>query len=434
MPSPRGTNLESGRGKQMSEVTADLGTYSSPDVQRCPFPFLKQLREEAPVYKDPITGLFIVSRFDDIAHVNLRTEIFSSRTPMMINKVSSVSEEVRRRYKERGWPEEHVLAFTDPPEHTWHRALVDKIFTPSYVRKLEPYIQDLTDQLIDAFIESGKADLNTELAVPLPMYIIADQLGVDRKDFPSFKIWSSAWVERNDPLCAPERELELTDHMIDMQVYLAERVERYRKEPADNLLSMLVHVESDGKRLQMGELLMIVQLFLVAGNETTTTGIINTLFMMLKQPDLMARVLDNPDLVPTVIEEMLRAHPPVPHQYRFTTRDTELGGVHIPAGSVVQVSYLSGNYDSAQWDNPDAIDIDRKGVRNHLAFGRGIHFCVGNQLARGEMRIAIRTILDRLKDLRFSDESPEPNFIPHFQIHALDHLKVKFTPGKRVGE
>ncbi|API58713.1 hypothetical protein BSL82_04795 [Tardibacter chloracetimidivorans] len=416
----------------MSEVAVDLGTYSSPEVQSCPFPFLKKLREEAPVYRDPATGLYIITKFQDIAYVNQNTEIFSNRTPMIINKQSSVSDEVRRRYKERGWPEEHVLAFTDPPEHSWHRALVDKIFTPGYVRQLEPYIQDITDRLIDSFIEAGHADISVDLAVPLPMYIIADQLGVDREDFPSFKIWSSAWVERNDPHCPPDRELELTDHMIDMQNYLAERAERYRKEPQDNLLSKLVHVEVDGKRLEMGQLLMIVQLILVAGNETTTTGIGNTMFMLLQKPELLARVRENPDLIPNVIEEMLRSHCPVPHQYRMTTRDAEVGGVTIPANSIVQVSYMSGNYDAEQWDNPDEFDIDRKGARNHLAFGRGIHFCVGSLLARGEMRIAVRTMLERLKDLRFSDEFPEPQFIPHFQIHTLDHLQVKFTPGKPI--
>ena len=416
----------------MVQENTALGSYSSPEVQACPFPFLKSLREEAPVYRDPSTGLYIVSRFQDIAYVNQHTEIFSSRTPIQLNKESSVSAEVQRRYRERGWPEEYVLAFADPPEHRWHRALVDKVFTPRYVRELEPYIQDITDRLIDSFIESGEADINADLAVPLPMYIIADQLGVDRADFPRFKIWSSAWVERNDPLCPPERELELTDHMIEMQNYLADRAERYRKDPADNLLSKLVHVEEDGKRLSMGQLLMMVQLFLVAGNETTTTGICNTVYLLLKQPELMRRVRGDLDLVPNVIEEMLRAHCPVPHQYRFTTQDTILSGIEIPAKSIVQVSYMSGNYDAEQWDNPETFDIDRKGVRNHLAFGRGIHFCVGNLLARGEMRIAVRTILQRLSELRFSSDHAEPSFIPHFQIHSLDHLHVAFTPAARV--
>lgn len=412
-------------------VAEGLGSYASPEVQRCPFGFLKTLREDAPVYRDPGTGMYIVSRYADINYVNSNPEIFSSRTPIMINRQTSVSEEVKRRYLERGYPEEHVLAFADPPEHTLHRALVDKVFSPSYVKRLEPYVLEVIDGLIDSFVEIGTSDLASGFAVHLPMYVIADQLGVAREDYERFKIWSTAWIDRNDPNCPPDRELELTDRLIDMQVYLAERARVYEGEPAGNLLSRLVHAEVDGRRLTMGEMLMIAQLILVAGNETTTTGITTAMYMLIQDPDLMARVRADHTRIPLLIEEMLRVHAPVPHQYRFTTRDHELQGVRIPAGSIVQVSYLAGNYDAAQWDRPDEIDIERTGVRNHLAFGRGIHFCVGNQLARMEMRLAVSRLLERLPDLRLSPSLPAPRFMEHFQIHGLDSLNVAFTPGPR---
>lgn len=410
----------------------NIGTYASPEIQRCPFAFLSRLREEAPVYRDPGTGMFIVTRFDDIAYVNSKPKIFSSKTPIMINRKTSVSDEVERRYAERGYPEEYVLAFADPPEHTLHRALVDKVFTLSYVRHLEPYVLQIVDDLIDGFIETGRTDLSSGFAVHLPMYVISDQLGVDRTDYEKFKVWSSAWVERNDPNCPPQRELELTDRMIDMQLYLAERAKRYETNPADNLLSRLVHAEVEGARLNMAQLLMITQLLLVAGNETTTTGLTTTMYMLLKDRALLERALAEPEAIALVIEEMLRAHAPVPHQYRFTTQDIELGGVMIPKDTVVQVSYLAGNYDESHWDRPNCIDIDRKGNRNHLAFGRGIHFCIGNQLARMEMRVAVSRLLERLADLRLSQSHPEPQFIAHFQIHALDHLQVAFTPGPKI--
>lgn len=416
----------------MATVEAGLGSYSDPEVQRCPFPFLTRLLEEAPVYRDPGTGMFIVSRYDDINYVNSHPEIFSSRTPIMINRETSVSEEVRRRYAERGWPEEHVLAFADPPEHGLHRALVDKVFTPSYVKKLEPVALAIVDGLIDGFIEAGETDLSSGFAVHLPMYIISDQLGVAREDYEQFKLWSTAWVDRNDPNCPPDRELMLTDRMIDMQNYLAARAREYEADPQDNMLSRLVHAEVEGERLTMGQLLMVAQLILVAGNETTTTGITTATYMILRDQALRDRVLADPSLIPVVVEEMLRAHAPVPHQYRFTTQDTELAGVAILAGTVVQVSYLAGNYDTAKWECPERINIDRKGVRNHLAFGRGIHFCVGNQLARMEMRVAITRLLERLEDLRLSDQHPEPRFMEHFQIHALESLHVSFTPGSQL--
>ena len=410
----------------------NMGSYSSPEVQSCPFPFLTRLLEEAPVYRDPGTGMYIVSRYADINYVNSNPQLFSSRTPIMINRQNSVTEEVARRYRERGWPEEHVLAFADPPEHTLHRALVDKVFTPSYVKKLEPYVLAMVDELIDGFIEAGEADIAAGFAVHLPMNVISDQLGVDRADYEKFKIWSTAWVDRNDPNCPPERELMLTDRMIDMQVYLAERARRYEAEPVDNLLSNLVHAEVEGARLSMGQLLMIAQLLLVAGNETTTTGITSAMYLLLKDKALLDRVRTDPTRVPALIEETLRSHSPVPHQYRVAVQDIAIEGVVIPAGSIVQVSYLAGNYDKAQWDCPEKFDIDRKGVRNHLAFGRGIHFCVGNQLARMEMRVAIARLLERLKGIRLSEKHPEPQFMPHFQIHAVGSLDVAFEPGGKL--
>ena len=415
-----------------TKTQTNIGTYSSPEVQSCPFPFLNRLLEEAPVYRDPGTGMYIVSRYADISYVNSNPQIFSSRTPIMINRKTSVSDEVARRYKEHGYPEEFVLAFADPPEHNLHRALVDKVFTVSYVKRLQPYVEKIVDDLIDGFIESGNADLGSGFAVHLPMYVISDQLGVDREDYEQFKVWSNAWVERNDPNCPPDRELELTDRMIDMQNYLAARARKYENEPQDNMLSRLVHAEVDGERLTMAQLLMIAQLVLVAGNETTTTGITTSMYMLLQDPVLMARVRADPKLIPALIEEMLRSHAPVPHQYRYTTQDTELAGVAIPKDTVVQISYLAGNYDRERWACPEKINIDRAGVRNHLAFGRGIHFCVGNQLARMEMRVAIQRLLERLQDMEFSKDHPEPKFMEHFQIHGLDSLNVSFTPSSII--
>jgi len=416
----------------MAPEDLDLGSYASPEVQKCPIPFVQTLLEQAPVYRDPGTGMYMVTRYDDIAHVNSHPETFSNRTTVVINRQTSVTDEVARRYRERGWPEEHALAFADPPQHTWHRALVDKVFSPSYVKRLEPYTLRIIDDLIDGFIEDGKSEIARGFAIHLPMYVLSDQLGVPREHYDRFRIWSVAWVARNDPHCPPELELEYTDLIIDMQNYLAARAKEYEVAPCDKLLSRLVNAEVDGARLGMGEMLMIAGTILTAGNETTTTGIGTALYLILRDPALKARVIANPALIPAVIEEMLRTHPPVPHLYRVATCETEIGGVTVPEGATIQVSYLGGNYDPAKWSCPAEFDIDRAGARNHLAFGRGIHFCVGNQLARMEMRMAIARLLERLPDLRLSERHPEPEFEANFQIHGLTDLHVEFTPGKRI--
>jgi cytochrome P450 len=407
----------------------NLGSLASPEVQRCPFPFLKRLLTEAPVYVDPLTGMYIVSRYDDIGFVSAHPELFSNKTSVVVARTASpVAGEVLRRYQERGFPEIHTLVTNDPPDHTVMRALVDKVFTPSYVREIEPYIESLIDELIDGIAPIGHANLLPEFAVKVPMFIIADQLGVDRADYDRFKIWSDVTVERNNPLLDPDRELAITDLLIDMQNYLYRCSEQYRNEPAQNLMSRLVHAVVDDRALTSPELIAIAHQLLVAGNETTTTGITTAMYLLLKNPELKARIEADESLIPNFVEEVLRSHAPIPHMWRIATQDTRIGAVEIPRGAVLMLSYLAANHDPAKWECPEEIEIGRQGVRNHLAFGRGIHFCIGNQLARGEMRIAIRRLLARLHHLRLSEDYSEPQFIPHFQIHALDHLQVKFDP------
>lgn len=408
-------------------VQDNLGSLASPDIQTCPFPFLDRLLAEAPVYKDPLTGMYVVTRYEDIGHISAHPELYSNKTTVVVGRHDSpVAEEVARRFADRGFPEMHTLVTNDPPGHTSYRALVEKAFTPSYVKSLEPYIEALVDELIDGMLPNGGANLLPEFAIKVPMYIIADQLGVDRADYDRFKLWSDVTVERNNPLLDPDRELEITDHLIDMQNYLHERAERYRAQPEDNLLSRLVHAEVDGETLSPPALIAIAHQLLVAGNETTTTGITTAMWLLLTKPDLRAAIEADPGRIPTFIEEVLRSHSPVPHMWRVATQPSRIGDVEIPEGGVLMLSYLAGNRDPAQWQCPADFDVGRKGVRNHLAFGRGIHFCIGNQLARGEMRIAIRRLLERLPNMRLSPDHPEPQFIPHFAIHALDHLHIVF--------
>jgi cytochrome P450 len=408
------------------------GSWASPDVQKCPFPFLTKLLEESPVYYDPGTGMYIVTRYEDIKFAAEHPDIFSNNAPIMVNKQCIAGEEMKRRFAARGFPELNILAFDDPPMHTMHRSLVDKVFTPTYVKSLEPYLENLTNDLIDGFVERGCADFHNQLSVRLPMSVIADQLGVDRADYEIFGVWSHAWNERHDPNLPPERDLELTDLIIDMQNYLHERAVRYADEPDNNLLSKLVHVEIDGRQLTMNELIIIAQLILVAGNETTTTGISTAIYLLLTNPNLKQRLEADDSLIPNFVEESLRLHAPVPHLYRIVTQDTRLGGVDLPKGTKVQLFFMAANYDKARWDRPECLDIDRKGVRNHMAFGWGIHHCVGHLLARAEMRVAIRLVLERLKDIRLDETYPAPAFRAHFQNHMIDQLHVEFTPSSRA--
>ena len=402
-------------------------SFADPAVQRCPFPLIERLHAEAPVYRDPITGFFVVTRYADVAEVNSDPERFSNKTTLLISKVHSPNAaEIERRFRENGFPRIHTLVSNDPPDHGRYRAVVERIFAPAFVRSLEPAITTIADELIDLLPTSGTADLLHEYCLKVPMFVICDQLGVPRDMWRTFKAWSDAEIEMINPALDPIRELELADLLIEAQNYLIDRAHEYQRNPADKLLSMVANSEVDGRPIEPAEIVAIAEQLLVAGNETTTSAIAIALWKLIKEPDIAQTLRAHPDKIGTFCEEILRLHAPSPHLYREARQDCEVGGVAIPQGAILQVSYLAANRDETQFAYPDRLDLARKGVKNHLAFGRGIHFCIGNQLARAEMRIAVGRILERIDGLRFAPDCPEPQFAALYHVHTLDRLNVAY--------
>lgn len=402
-------------------------SFTEPDVQRCPFPLIARLQKEAPIYPDPVTGFLVVSRYDDITYVSQHPELFSNTTSVIIDrKGSPVAAEVARRYQERGFLPMHTLVTNDPPSHTHYRSLVDRVFNAGFVKALEPHITQLADELIDDFVADGHVELLHQFAILLPMYLITEQLGMPREGWKTFKLWSDVTMEGINPTLAPERDLEITDHLIDMQQYLWNRGQEYLASPADTLLSKLVHAEIDGKRLEPREFVSIAHHLLIAGNETTTNAIATGTWMLMEHPEIHRRLLADRMLIPNFVEEVLRMHAPSPHLYRQVLKDTEIGGIAIKKDSVLMLSYLAGNYDESRFENPGCPVLDRKNARQHLAFGKGIHFCIGNQLARAEMRIAFDRLISRLPNLRPDSERPKAQFAPIYHVRGLENLYLSF--------
>ena len=406
---------------------ADLGSFADPEVQRCPFPLIERLLAEAPVYRDPITGFYVVTRFADVSAINASPEVYSNRTSLIMSKAHSPNAaEIERRFREHGFARIHTLVTNDPPEHGLYRTVVERIFAPTFVRTLEPHITAVADALIDALPDSGTVDLLQDYCLKIPMFVIADQLGVPREMWRTFKSWSDAEIEIINPAIDPVRELELVDLLIEAQNYLHARAMEYRETPQDTLLSMLANAEVDGRPIRDEELVGIAEQLLVAGNETTTSALAIAFWKLLSDDALATRLRQTPADIGNFVEEVLRMHAPSPHLYREVTRDTEIGGQPIPQGAIVQVSYLAANHDPAQFACPETFDPDRKGLQNHLAFGRGIHFCIGNRLARAELRIGVARLLERTRNLRLADDQPAPGFAPLFHVHTLDRLFVTF--------
>lgn len=413
----------------------DIGSFSDAETQRCPFEFIERLHDGPAIYKDPRTGFYVVSRYDDIAYVSMNTEIFSNNT-FVIHSERAPGDDgaaIAEHYRQRGGIiRMDTMVTADEPVHALYRSLVDKVFTPSFVKKMEPLIGDLADELIDDFCERGTADLIDEFCIRLPMYVIVDQLGVDRHEWRKFKLWSDATIALINPALSLSEKLALADHHIDMELFLRDQGRRFREEPVDKMLSNLANATVDGRHLDDVEFVSIAEQLFVAGNETTTSAIGHAVRQLILNPDIRQRLIDEPVKIGAYVEEILRLHAPSPHLYRTVLQDTEIGGMPVPKGSLVMISYLAANRDEKTYACPAKIDLERPGIRNHLAFGRGIHYCLGNLLARGEMRQAVARLLARLPDMTFDPAYPEPGFAESFHVHTLDQLHIRFTPSARV--
>jgi cytochrome P450 len=413
----------------------DLASFNLIDsgTLECPFPAYRALRDEAPVYRIPQTGFYIVTRYDLVMEAVRNTEVFSSQ----INQAASgggpgAYPEVVELYQKEGLLFASTLISADPPQHTRYRTLVNRAFTAGRVRGMQGYIQQIVDELIDDFIGKGEVEFVAEFAIKLPIYIIADQLGVPRSDMQKFKDWSDASVPIGLNI-GLEAELARARLVIQFQRYFLARMEERRADPKDDILSDLVNARleeqgnPEGRPLNGAELLSIIQQLLVAGNETTTNAFAAGMVLLLQNPDQLALLKSGDDkLMRTFCEEVLRLESPVAGLFRTTTRDTVLGGFEIPAGSLVNLRWAAANRDERVFAEPDALDVCRRNAGAQIAFGVGVHFCVGAMLAREEMFLGFRTLLNRLANIRMADGHPPLEYHPNFILRGLKQLRLAF--------
>jgi len=357
------------------------------------------MRLTSPVRRDPTSGVWMVFGYDSVQRTLSDFRAFSSERgrPRGENAQTALSSSI---------------ISTDPPRHRQLRSLVEQAFTPRQVRALEPRIAELVDELLSKVERSGGMDFVQDFAYPLPVIVIAEILGIPAGDRDAFKRWSDAVVTGDQ---SGSRE---------MGAYFARLIEQRRAEPADDLISGLLAAQVDGEHLDTQELLGFCILLLVAGNETTTNLLANTLLCWQDAPDAYERVRADRALLPGTTEEVLRYRSPVQSMYRVTAQDVDLDGQVIPEGSPVLAWIGSANRDPAQFPEPGTFDPARSPNR-HLAFGNGVHFCLGAPLARLEASVALGAVLDRLPNLRIVPGAVlEP--IPSQIVYGVKRLPVLF--------
>jgi len=375
------------------------------------------------VHWDSKIEAFLISRYDDVLDVLRDAETYSSAVGAMTRPPANEAIAIIAQ----GLPPANTLITADPPSHGKYRSLVSRAFTPRRVEKIREHITTLAHELVDGFAAAGEVELLSQFAAPLPLTIIAEQLGVLRSMIGDFKRWSDAFLDFIGGLASDERSVECAREIIECQEYFTRRTAEYRTDPQDDMLGVLIRAKlADERPLDEAEMTSILQQFMLAGNETSTSAIAATQRHLIEQPEVLEEVRNDRSLVPALIEEILRLASPVQNQFRVTTRDTEIAGVKIPARTKVGVMLGAANRDPRRFSDASRIDPRRPNVREHLAFGHGNHYCIGAGLARLEACVALEVLLDRLQNIRFAPGKNDFKHNPMFIARGLRNLYLEF--------
>ncbi len=394
----------------------------APEIRADPYPTYKRMREEAPIYWSP-DGSPMFTRYDDCLAILRDHERWSN-------------DGSKSRYAEEagdldlgggmlGALNARPMLFTDPPDHTRLRGLVNKAFTPRVVDRLRPRMESIVDELLDEVAGAGTMDVIEQVAYPLPVIMIAELLGVPASDRELLKGWSVPLARTIDPLdnLGPEFLNEVAGAGLAFIAYFAQLINERRQSPQDDLLSALIAAEEQGDKLTQEEVIVNLILLLIAGHETTTNLIGNGMLALLRHPAEMAELRGDPSLIKTAVEELLRYDPPVQLDARTALEDIEVAGVRIPKKEQAVLLLAAANRDPAEFADPNRLDLHRT-PNSHIAFSSGIHFCVGASLARAEGQIAVNAMLRRMPKLALADEHPP--YKDNVTLRGLASLPVTF--------
>ena len=401
--------------------------YPDPGVLAHPYPFYAAMRSQQPVWREPATGVYFVSRYGDLVHAIQHPEIFSSKRDLM-----PITDPEIASIRAKGFPDSTSLTASDPPEHQRFRSLVNKVFTPRAFNAIEPNLRALCNRLVDGFIATGEAELQRDYAVPLPLTVIADLLGFDHADLPELKRFSDDYTETLGAQSCPlsrQRTLDCAQSLTDLQLYMSRVLDARRANPGDDVVSQLLAANAASRQpLDQALLVDMLRIFFIGGNETTTMAIGTMIYHLLAEPENYRRVKDEPALIPRAIDEALRCEAPNQWVVRSVTQDTELGGTPIATGSRVCLLWGSANRDADRFGaDAERFDLGRPSGGGHLTFGFGNHFCAGSALAKMELRITLETFLARLGNLRLKPGAPI-RFNSHPVMRGLSELRVEFDP------
>lgn len=383
-----------------SGISFDL---TSSKVRANPYEVYERLRSKNPIHRMRLINAWALTEYDDAMAILQDHRRFSSGE----NKLE--------------YAPYRTMLDLDPPDHTRLRSLVSKAFTPRSVALLGPRIEEIVEELLDDLADKDSFDLISDFAFPFPVIVIAEMLGIPAEDRDKFNVWSNDIALAVEPILSGEEIVRVERASDEIIEYFEGIIEQRRRQPRDDMLSALLAAEEEGDRLTHDELLGTLMLLLVAGNETTRSLIGNGMLALLKNPDQLQRLRENPDLLESAIDEMLRYDSPVQFIIRVVMKDVEFKGKRFRAGQKVLLLVGASNRDPTVFTDPGALDIGRQ-EKSHLSFGRGIHYCLGSPLALLEARVAFANLIERFSSIELVTE---PDFRNQIVLRGVESLWIR---------
>ncbi|QQD19496.1 cytochrome P450 [Spongiibacter nanhainus] len=417
-------------GRQQVDLSAS--SLADPIIQAQPRDFFWTMRQQDPVHYDEKLGMWLVSRYEDIVELLRDPDTFSDKAGYEAQYASGHFDEFKSILEKEGGGFFPDAIKSDPPYHTRIRGLLDNAFSAHRVKTLEPgitkVIVELIEKIADKAAKGEVVDGVKEFAIPLTIAVICEQMGIDQYNGENISRWSMAVTAQIGRMQDREQMLENAREICELQNFIIEQMKDREANPKEDMISDLVHAELDnGEKLSFEEAVSLVRALIIAGNDTTATAIGNLMYILATMPDIAEQLYDNVEdnrFMNRFVEELLRFAPPVRGLAKMTTRETELGGQKLPEGAHMLVLYASGNDDEARFECPREFNLDRKNVMSHVAFGVGIHRCIGAQLARMEIKVAAKELIKRIKNIRLAEPDAEIHYQRSVAVHAIENLPL----------
>jgi len=410
----------------LENKTLDEMHLLDPAILKCPYHYDKTLREQAPVYRDPTTGVYIVSTYDLVREAHRQKQVFSNEFGLAVGSANAVDPEVQEVMDSTYNLGKGTLLTIDEPEHKIFRDAVKDFFTAENFKTYEPWIRDFANGLVDKLEQKNECQFIEEFTRPLPLSVIMHVLGIPLDMFDKAFKWTVDNVIVLSQMADKETLLNAHRGLKEEYDWFVQALDARRGKPAQDLLGVVANATYEGRELTIEEQLSYCTQFLVAGNETTTATLAEGMRQLCLYPEQEAMIRADRSLIPNLVEESLRLASPTSNMWRFTKADYELGGVAIPAGSMVLLKYFSSNHDESMFPDPLKFDVTRENARRHIAFGFGTHVCIGQHLSKLEMIVAWEVLFERLCDFRLACEPGALEYMPNVLLRGLEEIPISY--------